>query len=202
MLIQRSPGHLICGPLLHMTVLQRCTALPPVECLSRKCNVHYLRKDDLCYFEHLCASGALDALRLLLTVPSETHTSAPCRSVLCQLSDCSQCPPEQDAILAKFFVEDRGAAAKAQRKMGAILRTCAEVADGMAYLHARGIVHGDLTGSNVLLQSSEVRASLDNLLWGLVCWLTSSFRLMDPTMLLEKSCSCEPCLILFAAGSL
>lgn len=41
--------------------------------------------------------------------------------------------------------------------MGAMLRTCAEVAEGMAYLHARGIVHGDLTGSNVLLQSKEVR---------------------------------------------
>ncbi len=40
--------------------------------------------------------------------------------------------------------------------MGAMLRACVEVAEGMAYLHARGIVHGDLTGSNVLLQSKEV----------------------------------------------
>ncbi len=28
------------------------------------------------------------------------------------------------------------------RKMTAILRACSEVADGMAYLHARGVVHG------------------------------------------------------------
>ena len=46
------------------------------------------------------------------------------------------------------------------RKMTAILRACSEVADGMAYLHARGVVHGDLTGSNVLLQSNEVRCCL------------------------------------------
>ncbi|BDA49774.1 probable mitogen-activated protein kinase kinase kinase 11 at C-terminar half [Coccomyxa sp. Obi] len=56
----------------------------------------------------------------------------------------------QDAIMAKFFEDGAGC-----RKMSAILRTCSEVADGMAYLHARGIVHGDLTGSNVLLQSNE-----------------------------------------------
>ena len=30
-----------------------------------------------------------------------------------------------------------------------------EVASAMQYLHSRGIVHGDLTGNNVLLKSSS-----------------------------------------------
>eukprot|EP00884_Botryococcus_braunii_P023575 jgi/Botrbrau1/9901/Bobra.0012s0004.1 len=34
-----------------------------------------------------------------------------------------------------------------------IIDTAYEIADGMAYLHARGVVHGDLTGGNVLLAS-------------------------------------------------
>ena len=42
--------------------------------------------------------------------------------------------------------------------MDAILGTVLEVAHGMSYLHARSIVHGDLTGSNVLLQECLVRA--------------------------------------------
>ncbi len=53
--------------------------------------------------------------------------------------------------MAKFFEDGTG-----HPRMSSILRACSEVADGMAYLHARGIVHGDLTGSNVLLQSNEV----------------------------------------------
>lgn len=65
--------------------------------------------------------------------------------------------------MAKFF-ED-GAC---RPKMSSILRACSEVADGMAYLHARGIVHGDLTGSNVLLQSNEVRCCLS---WQPICAL-------------------------------
>ena len=45
-------------------------------------------------------------------------------------------------------------------KMDAVLRAAMEVAEGMAYLHARGIVHGDLTGANILLQSNPVRCLL------------------------------------------
>ena len=41
-------------------------------------------------------------------------------------------------------------------RMEAILRTALEVAEGMGYLHARGIVHGDLTGANILLQHNQV----------------------------------------------
>ena len=35
--------------------------------------------------------------------------------------------------------------------MGYMLTAAADIASGMAFLHARGIVHGDLTGGNVLL---------------------------------------------------
>ena len=45
-------------------------------------------------------------------------------------------------------------------RMDAILGTALEVANGMSYLHARSIVHGDLTGSNVLLQECQVCALL------------------------------------------
>ena len=43
-------------------------------------------------------------------------------------------------------------------RMDAILSTALEVANGMSYLHARSIVHGDLTGSNILLQECQVGA--------------------------------------------
>ncbi|CAL5218358.1 g20 [Coccomyxa viridis] len=39
-----------------------------------------------------------------------------------------------------------------------ILTTATEIASGMAFLHEHGIVHGDLTGGNVLLHSSEESA--------------------------------------------
>ncbi len=41
-------------------------------------------------------------------------------------------------------------------RMDAILSAATEVANGMQYLHARSIVHGDLTGANVLLQECLV----------------------------------------------
>jgi serine/threonine protein kinase len=37
--------------------------------------------------------------------------------------------------------------------MPAIVATMREIAAAMAYLHAQGILHGDLTGANVLLSS-------------------------------------------------
>ncbi|KAK9834139.1 hypothetical protein WJX81_001741 [Elliptochloris bilobata] len=36
---------------------------------------------------------------------------------------------------------------------GALLTTAAEIASGMAFLHARSLVHGDLSGGNILLTS-------------------------------------------------
>ena len=41
-------------------------------------------------------------------------------------------------------------------RMDAVLSAASEVANGMQYLHARSIVHGDLTGANVLLQECSV----------------------------------------------
>lgn len=61
-----------------------------------------------------------------------------------------------------------GRRSRSGRKMDAILRMALEVAEGMAYLHARGIVHGDLTGANVLLQSSSVSSFSCNDFQGLI----------------------------------
>ena len=36
-----------------------------------------------------------------------------------------------------------------------ILRTAKEVASAMAYLHSIDVLHGDLTGSNILLNSMD-----------------------------------------------
>ncbi|KAK9916182.1 hypothetical protein WJX75_009766 [Coccomyxa subellipsoidea] len=42
----------------------------------------------------------------------------------------------------------------AQPNMSVILSTAAEIADAMHFLHSKGVMHGDLTGGNVLLSSS------------------------------------------------
>ena len=39
---------------------------------------------------------------------------------------------------------------------GFIFRTAKEVAGAMAYLHSMDLLHGDLTGSNILLCASDV----------------------------------------------
>jgi len=39
-----------------------------------------------------------------------------------------------------------------------LLTTAAEIASGMEFLHARGLVHGDLSGGNILLASSAANA--------------------------------------------
>ena len=86
--------------------------------------------------------------------------------------------PAQEAIISGFFKQSApsalpvieespdkqpaeeptpGSDAEPPVRMDAILSTALEVANGMSYLHARSIVHGDLTGSNVLLQECLVR---------------------------------------------
>ena len=40
-----------------------------------------------------------------------------------------------------------------QPNWATLLTTAAEIASGMAFLHARGVVHGDLSGGNILLTS-------------------------------------------------
>ena len=39
--------------------------------------------------------------------------------------------------------------------LAALLSTAIDVATAMAFLHSRGIIHGDLSGGNVLLASSD-----------------------------------------------
>jgi hypothetical protein len=39
-----------------------------------------------------------------------------------------------------------------------LLATAAEIASGMEFLHGRGLVHGDLSGGNILLASSAANA--------------------------------------------
>ena len=79
----------------------------------------------------------------------------------------------QEAIISGFFRGQPGWEAQAagssadpelkpeselrpDARMDAVLSTAMEVANGMMYLHARSIVHGDLTGANVLLQECAV----------------------------------------------
>ena len=45
-----------------------------------------------------------------------------------------------------------------QPKLRAMLRTATEVAEGMAYIHSRRIVHGDLSSRNVLLMHAHSEA--------------------------------------------
>ncbi|KAK9839806.1 hypothetical protein WJX81_003100 [Elliptochloris bilobata] len=58
----------------------------------------------------------------------------------------------QDAVAKHWFRQ--GHNPDGELDLAAVLATAAEIAAGMQYLHARGIVHGDLTGANVLLTSS------------------------------------------------
>lgn len=44
----------------------------------------------------------------------------------------------------------QGVAINAQPNMSAILATARQVASAMAFLHEHGIVHGDLTGGEIL----------------------------------------------------
>ena len=45
-----------------------------------------------------------------------------------------------------------------QPRLRAMLRTAVEVAEGMAYIHSRRIVHGDLSSRNVLLMHAHAEA--------------------------------------------
>ena len=93
--------------------------------------------------------------------------------------DIVSCHAIQEAIISGFFRQGKPGAlpvieevpdkqlaeepkpdggVEAAVRMDAILSTALEVSHGMSYLHARSIVHGDLTGSNVLLQENLVRA--------------------------------------------
>ena len=45
-----------------------------------------------------------------------------------------------------------------QPRLRAMLRTAVEVAEGMAYIHSRRIVHGDLSSRNVLLMRAHAEA--------------------------------------------
>lgn len=64
----------------------------------------------------------------------------------------------QDAIDQGWFLLDRCVAA-GHPDLGALLATALEVAEALAALHAHGVVHGDLTPSNVLLSSKGDLAS-------------------------------------------
>lgn len=55
----------------------------------------------------------------------------------------------QEASEKGFFRED------GVMQLPMILAIAHDVASGMAFLHAKGIAHGDLTGGNVLLASDD-----------------------------------------------
>ena len=54
-----------------------------------------------------------------------------------------------------------------------IIRTTKEVAGAMAYLHSVDLLHGDLTGSNILLCASDVdeRGFIAKVCYAYASWL-------------------------------
>ena len=65
------------------------------------------------------------------------------------------CRLAQDAVAKHWF--RKGREPDGELDVEAVLAVAAEITAGMTYLHARGIVHGDLTGANILLTSNAVR---------------------------------------------
>ena len=67
--------------------------------------------------------------------------------------------PELHDLTWKLIVQeasDKGFfRAGGQPNLKSIIAAAADVAAGMAFLHGRGVVHGDLTGGNVLLATDE-----------------------------------------------
>mmetsp|Transcript_31353 Transcript_31353/g.79990 ORF Transcript_31353/g.79990 Transcript_31353/m.79990 type:complete len:891 (-) Transcript_31353:88-2760(-) len=59
----------------------------------------------------------------------------------------------QDAV-DRGWLRDKRDCLTSHANMDAVLATCLEIASALCYLHAHDIVHGDLTGWNVMLTSS------------------------------------------------
>lgn len=68
------------------------------------------------------------------------------------------CHTAQDAIDQGWFLTSR-CHSSGLTNMEAVLATAQEVALALAALHERGVVHGDLTGYNVLLSSRHSTAN-------------------------------------------
>lgn len=61
----------------------------------------------------------------------------------------------QDAVDRGWFCVRTESIPQPEPDIAAILNTAWEIAGAMAYLHQQGILHGDLTGGNVLLSSND-----------------------------------------------
>ena len=68
--------------------------------------------------------------------------------------------PLQEAVKAGWFhygeaMEDcRGHITNPRVNMEAVMATAGQIASGMAFLHSRGVIHGDLSATNVMLASA------------------------------------------------
>lgn len=69
------------------------------------------------------------------------------------------CPPTQEYCAKGSLLEaiDRGAllAPGGGPNLAAVLMAAREIAGAMVYLHSQGVIHGDLTPSNILLQAGS-----------------------------------------------
>ncbi len=68
------------------------------------------------------------------------------------------CPSLQSAIDSGWFLTTR-CLGTGHTNMEALLATAGEVAQGLAALHAQGMVHGDLSAYNVVLSSRSLAAN-------------------------------------------
>lgn len=84
-------------------------------------------------------------------VGTDQETNTPMLETWLVLEFCNK-GPLGDAVERGWF---RQKDSLFESNLVPILATAKEIASAMSYLHARNILHGDLTSNNVLLTSSE-----------------------------------------------
>ena len=143
-----------------------CSSLSSLKLPSLSAFWHTLKTCQLLELSAVHAAFVCCGSLSLLVTPNQYMSQAQINMCACSA---------QEAIISGFFKGQPGPEAQAAAgdssadpelkpgsdkqpgaRMDALLSTAMEVANGMMYLHARSIVHGDLTGANVLLQECAV----------------------------------------------
>jgi len=129
---------------------RRAVALKVVDCRQRE------HETIAAQIREVQLSCALDHPRLVKVLGYATSTDMAGGNQLdilwlvqelCDLGTCTSCSERGFLRVERQLTSPPN--------MIAVLRTLHDIADAMAFVHSRGIVHGDLTGRNVLLSTSE-----------------------------------------------